>query len=291
MKNSNGKRNVYGLLFAFIPIMFLVTFCFIPMFRSFILSFNAGKGVNLEWGGFTNYKRLFSDPVLIKAIKNTFTYLIIQVPIMTVLALVFAAMLNDKELKGKAIYRTCLFLPCVTSLVAASVLFKSLFGNRGFINTLLSSFNLIDSPIPWLIDPFWAKFVIIVVMLWRWTGYDMIFYLAGMQNIDSSIYEAAKLDGASLFQQFFRITIPILKPIILLTTIMSTSGTLQLFDEVATLTAGGPNNATLTISQYIYNLSFKFAPNFPYAATVSYVILILVAILTFIQFRVTREKN
>lgn len=242
-------------------------------------------------GGLTNYKRLFSDPVLIKAIKNTFTYLIIQVPIMTVLALVFAAMLNDKELKGKAIYRTCLFLPCVTSLVAASVLFKSLFGNRGFINTLLSSFNLIDSPIPWLIDPFWAKFVIIVVMLWRWTGYDMIFYLAGMQNIDSSIYEAAKLDGASLFQQFFRITIPILKPIILLTTIMSTSGTLQLFDEVATLTAGGPNNATLTISQYIYNLSFKFAPNFPYAATVSYVILILVAILTFIQFRVTREKN
>lgn len=291
MKNSNGKRNVYGLLFAFIPIMFLVTFCFIPMFSSFILSFNTGKGVNLKWGGLTNYKRLFSDPVLIKAIKNTFTYLIIQVPIMTVLALVFAALLNDKELKGKAIYRTCLFLPCVTSLVAASVLFKSLFGNRGFINTLLSSFNLIDSPIPWLIDPFWAKFVIIVVMLWRWTGYDMIFYLAGMQNIDSSIYEAAKLDGASLFQQFFRITIPILKPIILLTTIMSTSGTLQLFDEVATLTAGGPNNATLTISQYIYNLSFKFAPNFPYAATVSYVILILVAILTFIQFRVTREKN
>lgn len=291
MKNSNKKRNVYGLLFAAVPIILLVSFCFVPMFRSFLLSFKSGKGVNLAWGGLTNYKRLFSDRVLIKAIKNTFTYLIIQVPIMTVLALLFAALLNDKDLKGKAIYRTCLFLPCVTSLVSASVLFKSLFGNRGFINTLLQGLNIIDSPIPWLINPFWAKFVIIVVMLWRWTGYDMIFYLAGMQNIDASIYEAAKLDGASWVQSFFKITIPILKPIILLTTIMSTNGTLQLFDEVATLTAGGPNNATLTISQYIYNLSFKFAPNFPYSATVSYVILVMVAILTVIQFRVTREKE
>lgn len=290
MKNSR-RNNQYGIMFIVIPCLFIAVLCFYPMIQSLILSFKSGKGTNLKFGGIINYKRLFSDPVFITSVKNTFIFLIVQVPLMTVLALILSALLNDSTLKGKGFYRTCLFLPCVTSLVATGVLFKSLFSSSGFFNTILLNINVINEPIGWLVDPFWAKVVIITVMTWRWTGYDMIFFLAAMQNIDPSIYEASRLDGATPIQQFVRITIPMIKPILLLTTIMSTNGTLQLFDEVSTLTQGGPNNATMTISKYIYDLSFKYAPNFPYAATVSYVILILVALLTVVQFRVTREKH
>ena len=119
----------------------------------------------------------------------------------------------------------------------------------------------------------------------------MIFYLSALQNIDRSIYEAAQIDGASSFQQFFKITIPLLKPIILFTSIISTIGTLQLFDEVMNITSGGPGNATLSISQYIYNLSFEYTPDFGYAATVSYVIVIFIIILSIFQFRVAGDKE
>jgi lactose/L-arabinose transport system permease protein len=140
-------------------------------------------------------------------------------------------------------------------------------------------------------SPFWAKLTIIIAITWRWTGYNMIFYLAGLQNIDPEIYEAAEIDGASPLKKFFNITLPLLKPIILFTTITSTSGTLQLFDEVMNITGGGPGNASTTISQYIYNLSFKYTPNFGYAAAVSYTILAMIVILSLIQFKVAGDNK
>jgi lactose/L-arabinose transport system permease protein len=150
--------------------------------------------------------------------------------------------------------------------------------------------GIIGDPIPWMTDPFWAKVMIIIAITWRWTGYNMIFYLSAMQNIDKSIYEAAKIEGVSPAKQFFFITVPLLKPVILFTSIMSTIGTLQIFDEVMNMTQGGPANETLTLSMYIYNLSFKFVPNFGYAATVSYVIVFFAAILAFLQFKIAKDK-
>lgn len=284
-------QNRIGWSFIILPVALIVLFSFYPMIKAFITSLQAGMGMNLEFVGLENYTRLFSDPVFIEAVKNTFIYLIIQVPVMIILALFIAVMLNNKNLRFKGLFRTAIFLPCVTSLVAYSVLFKSLFATEGLFNQLLMSINLIEAPIMWLTDPFWAKVTIIIAITWRWTGYNMIFYLAGLQNIDPSIYEAAELDGASGFTRFFKITAPLLKPIILFTTILSTNGTLQLFDEVVNITAGGPANATITISQYIYNLCFKYTPDFGYAAAVSYVIVIIVAILSFIQFKVGGDKN
>jgi lactose/L-arabinose transport system permease protein len=218
-------------------------------------------------------------------------YLIIQVPIMIILALFISVLLNDKALKFKGFFRTAIFLPCVTSLVAYSVTFKYLFGQDGIVNIMLMKLALISEPVQWLTDPFWAKITIIAAITWRWTGYNMIFYLSALQNVDQSIYEAAKIDGASPIQTFFKITVPMLKPIILFTSITSTIGTLQLFDEVMNITAGGPGNATMTISQYIYNLSFKYTPDFGYAATVSYAIVILIVIFSIIQFKVAGDKN
>ena len=151
--------------------------------------------------------------------------------------------------------------------------------------------HLVSEPIQWLTNPIAAKVLIIIAITWRWTGYNMVFYLSGLQNIEYSVYEAAKIDGASPVQTFFKITAPLLKPTILLTAIMSTNGTLQLFDESVNLTDGGPANASITMSHYIYNMSFKYVPNFGYAAAMSFFILILVAILAFIQMKVGDKRD
>lgn len=289
MKKS--RKDIFGWALITLAALIIIIFALVPIVKALMLSTQSGKGVVTEFVGLGNYKRVFSDPTFITAVINTFLFLIIQVPIMIILALIISKILNNPNIKYRGLFRTALFLPCVTSLVAYSVVFKSMFAADGMINEILLFFNIIQQPIQWLLNPFWAKITIIIAITWRWTGYNMIFYLAGLQNIDASIYEAAKLDGASSFTEFFKITVPMLKPIILLTTITSTIGTLQLFDEVVNITAGGPGNATLTISQYIYNLSFKFTPNFGYAATVSYMILFIVIVLSFIQFKVAGDKN
>lgn len=285
------KYDMVGWGFTLLSIIIIISFVFYPMIQAFITSLRSGMGNNMKFVGIENYKRLFTDTIFQKAVINTLIYLVVQVPIMILLALFISVLLNDKALKGKGFFRTAIFLPCVTSLVAYSVIFKSLFSNDGLMNKILLSMHLINSPIQWITDPLWAKVTIIIAITWRWTGYNMIFYLAGLQNIDPSMYEAAKIDGAPPVKQFFYITVPLLKPIILFTTITSTIGTLQLFDEVMNITEGGPGNATVTISQYIYNLSFKYSPNFGYAAAVSYTIVFMIVILSLVQFKVAGDDK
>jgi len=289
----NSKLNRKAWLFIIPSVVLIAVFVFYPMIQAFFTSLQSGMANNLEFAGLANYKRLFNDSTFKKALFNTILYLVIQVPIMIILALVISSMLNDKKLKGRGFFRTAIFLPCVTSLVAYSIIFKSLFANDGFINAVLMNLNIISQPITWIADKFYARVLIIIAITWRWTGYNMVFYLSGMQGIDDSIYEAAAIDGATGFQKFKSITLPLLKPIILFTTINSTIGTLQLFDEVYNITSGkgGPANATITISHYIYNLLFRYQPNFGYAAAVSYVIVILIMILSFIQMKVGDDKE
>ncbi len=281
-----------GWLFSSPALALLTLFLLYPILSSLWMSFQIGKGMNLSFGGFANINRLTQDPVFLHALTNTLTFLIIQVPIMITLALLLAVSLNDSKLWGRSLFRTALFLPCVTSLVAYSVLFKSMFAVDGVINGFLQTLHIISQPIPWLSDAFWAKVLIILAITWRWTGYNMIFFLASLQNIDPSIYEAARIDGIPRWAQFVKITLPALKPVILFTTVTSTIGTLQLFDEVNNITSlGGPSDSTLTLSLYIYYLSFRFVPSFGYAATVSYVIVVLVMILSFLQFLFARDRR
>ncbi len=272
-------------------LVLLGIFMVYPILWSLWMSFQVGRGMNFSFGGLANITRLTQDPVFIRALTNTLLFLAVQVPIMLVLALFFANALNDTKLWGRGFFRTAIFLPCVTSLVAYSVIFKSIFALDGIANQTLIFLHLIENPINWLSDPFWARVVVITAITWRWTGYNMIFYLAAMQNIDRSIYEAAKIDGVPAWARFWYITVPLLKPVILFTSVISTIGTLQLFDEVNLLTMGGPSDATLTLSLYIYNLSFKFMPSFGYAATVSYVIVVLVGLLSLIQFMVAKDRR
>jgi lactose/L-arabinose transport system permease protein len=281
-----------GWLFVSPALVLLGIFMLYPILWSLWMSFQTGRGMNFSFGGLANIKRLAQDPIFLRALSNTMIFLAVQVPIMIVLALLFAVALNNARLKGRSFFRTAIFLPCVTSLVVYSILFKSMFAVDGVINDTLRALYVIDKPIPWLADPAWAKVVIILAITWRWTGYNMIFYLAALQNIDRSIYENARIDGIPAWARFWHLTVPMLKPVILFTTIVSTIGTLQLFDEVNNITTGGgPADGTLTLSLYIYNLSFRFMPSFGYAATISYVIVILVAILSWIQFRFARDRD
>ena len=282
------RHNLVGWLFLSVGVILICWTSFYPMIQAFILSMKNGLGVNLKFAGFSNYARILKDPTFKGTLFNTFFYLIIQVPIMLTLALILASILNNKDLKFKGLWRTCIFLPCATSLVSYSMIFRSLFANDGFVNTVLRGLGM--SPVMWFANAWTARFVIIIALIWRWTGYNMVFYLSGLQNIDYSVYEAARIDGASAKQTLFKITIPLLKPTILLTTITSTNGTLQLFDESLNLTNGGPGKSTMTMSHYIYNTSFVQSPNFGYAAAMSIVILVMVTILAVIQMKVGDER-
>lgn len=283
------RREIVGWTFLLPATLLICWMSFWPMIQAFVISLQTGRGAVLRFCGLNNYIRIFNDAVFRQTLLNTFIYLIIQVPVMLLLALIMASVLNSPTLKFKGLFRTAIFLPCATSLVSYSMIFRSIFANDGFINAVLRNIGL--SPVMWFSSGWTARLVIIIALIWRWTGYNMVFFLAGLQNIDMSVYEAARIDGCSPVQSFFKITLPLLKPTILLTAIMSTNGTLQLFDESLNLTNGGPGRDTMTMSHYIYNSSFVQTPNFGYAASMSIMVLLMVAILAFIQMKIGDERD
>lgn len=285
------RLNLTGWVFLMPAALLIVLVSFVPMIQAFILSLQTGRGARLTFADplWYNYQRLFSDEIFKQTLGNTFIYLIIQVPIMLALAMILANLLNNPRLKAKAFWRTAIFLPCAVSLVSYSLVFRTMFATDGFVNDVLGGLGI--APVNWLGEPDTARFVLILGLLWRWTGFNMIFFLAGLQNIDRSTLEAARMDGANALQTFWRVTVPQLRPIIVLTAIMSTNGTLQLFDESWNLTKGGPAYATMSMSHYLYEVSFQRNPNFGYGAALSYVILILVAVLAFIQLKVGDKRG
>ena len=288
-KMSLEKRhNLTGWAFLIPAALLIFIFCFYPMVQALILSFSKKGTGGSTFVGLANYQRILKDKTFQQCLFNTVFYFIIQVPVMLVLALGLAQLLNNPKIKGKGIFRTLIFLPCATSLVSYSMIFKSLFAQDGLVNNVITAIGF--SRIDWFQNAWAARWVIILALIWRWTGYNMVFYLAGLQNIDYSVYEASYIDGATPFQQFLKITVPLLKPTILLTAIMSTSGTLQLFDESVNLTAGGPGKSTMTLAHYIYNISFVETPKFNYAAALSVFILVSVAILSAIQMKVGDKR-
>lgn len=289
-----GKQRAAGWMYLAPATILIFIMSFWPIIQAVITSFKTGSSANMQWANplTYNYTRMFQDAVFKSSIGNTFLYLIIEVPIMLVLAILLAQLLNNKHLKFKGLFRTCVFLPCATSLVSYALIFKSLFATQGLINTILVKLGILENNFNFLGTGWSAKIIIIVALIWRWTGYNMVFFLAGLQNIEYSVYEAAKIDGASGWRTFWSITVPLLKPTIVMTTIMSINGTLQLFDESVNLTKGGPANATITMSHYIYNGSFgEGVANFGYASAMSVIVFIMVAILAFINLKVGDKRD
>lgn len=292
--NLLAKQSVSGWIFLTPATLLIAVMSFWPMIQAFITSLKTGSSASMKWADplFNNYVRMFQDKAFLNSIGNTLLYLVIQVPIMLILAILLAQLLNNKDLKFKGFFRTCVFLPCATSLVSYALIFKSLFATEGLINTLLVNLGILSESYNFLGNTVSAKAVIIIALVWRWTGYNMVFYLAGLQNIEYSVYEAAKIDGANGWKTFWGITVPLLKPTIVMTFIMSINGTLQLFDESVNLTNGGPANSTITMSHYIYNITFgKGVANFGYATAMSFLVFIMVGILAFINMKVGDTRD
>lgn len=289
-----AKQQRAGWIFLLPATILIFVMSFYPMIQAFINSFKTGPSSRMVWSEpiFKNYIRMFQDKIFITTLGNTYLYLIVQVPIMLILAILLAQLLNNKDLKCRGLFRTMVFLPCATSLVSYSLIFKSLFAKEGLINMLLMKLGLISQNINFIGETNTARMVIILALIWRWTGYNMVFYLAGLQNIEYSVYEAAKIDGANGWKTFWHITVPLLRPTIIMTFIMSINGTLQLFDESMNLTSGGPANSTMTMSHYIYDNSFgQGVGNFGYSSAMAFLVFIMVAILAFINLKVGDKRD
>lgn len=277
------KKNIIPWLFIAPALIFILCFSIYPLIETIYLSFMTTKRGDIVFAGLQNFKRLLSDQYFYTSLKNSLIYLIIQVPIMTLLAILLAMALHNGITKLKGLFRTIYFIPFIVESVAYSLIFVLLFQERGVINFLLSIINI--SPVMWLTQTWPARFLIMLIMTWRWTGYNMIIILAGLQGIPNDYYEAATIDGANAFHKFVNITIPMLKPVILFSTILSTIGTLNLFTEPYLLTNGGPNNSTISLGLYIYRQAFQ-SINLTYAATISVAILVIVGVLSRLQMKV-----
>ena len=299
----NRKKKRFGLLarqqaagWAFLTPATLLIFImsFWPMVQAFIMSLKKGPAANMVWQEplFRNYTRILQDKTFLTSMGNTFLYLIIEVPIMLVLAILLAQILNNKDLKFRGLFRTMVFMPCAVSLVSYALIFKSLFATQGLVNEFLTHLHIISENVNWLGQTGTARAVIIMGLIWRWTGYNMVFYLPGLQNIEYSVYEAAKIDGANGWKSFWNITVPLLRPVIVMTFIMSINGTLQLFDESVNLTNGGPSNTTITMSHYIWNQSLGVGvAKFGYASAMAFVVFIMVGVLAFINLKVGDSRD
>ena len=252
-----------------------------PIVESILLSLQNTRVNPWRFQPAMNWARLFHDSAFQLALKNTLLILIVQVPLMLALATVLALALNSKQLRARGIFRFAFFAPVVVGEVAYSAVFRLLFsGEYGAVNASLTSFGL---PTPdWLNQSGPAMATVIIAVTWRWTGYNAIIILAGLQNIPPELYEVAEVDGAPRWRQHLLITLPLLKPVLLFALVLSIIGTMQLFAEPYLITRGGPGNATETLGTYLYRQGFT-AMNFGYASAVAYSIALMALVFSVLQ--------
>ncbi len=282
------KQSVYKKMWAYIFISpFFISYAIFglyPLGLSLYLSFADWKGVGpIKLVGVNNFVRLFADQVFWQSILNGIILFLLYVPIMLFLALALAVVLNSGRVKGFQFFRTLIFLPFITNMAAAGFAFRILLTkNNGLINIALGFLHL--PPVPWLETVWAARISLSLLIIWAWLGYNMVIMLAGLQTIPHDLTEAAMVDGASRVQAFFRITIPLMRPVILFCAVTSTIGSFGLFAEVQSLTGGGPANATITPLIRIFNVAFR-SLSMGYASAMAYTFFAIIFILTLLQMR------
>ncbi|EHK56104.1 carbohydrate ABC transporter permease [Allomesorhizobium alhagi] len=280
-------RTAYAFLTPYLLVF--LTFWIWPIANSFWLSFLNTRSANWTFNPRMTWGRLLVDPAFANALWNTLLILVIQVPVMIALATVLAVLLNSPILKARGLFRFAFFAPVVVGEVAYAAMFRLLFNEFGIINKMLVAAGL--TSIPWLSDPNAAMAVIIIALTWRWAGYNAIIILAGLQSIPEDVYEAATLDGVSKVRQFFYITLPLLKPVIILCVVISVIGTMQLFSEPFLITnRGGPGQATETLGLFLYRQGFG-AFNFGYASAVAYTITALAIAISLLNLWLGKERE
>lgn len=283
-------RKITPYLFIGPSLFFLTVFLFLPVIVAFIISltnwdiYTMNDFSKIKFVGIRNYFIVFKDPIFWKALFNTFYFVVIGVPLSIFISLISALLLNEPLVKFKNFFRTGYFTPVVTTLVAVAVVWKWLYNyDYGLINYFFKLLGI--TPVNWLNDPRYAMLAIIFMAVWKNFGYNMVIFLAGLQTIPESLYEAAKIDGADNFQCFLYITLPSLKPTTVFVVITTMIGYFQLFAEPYVMTEGGPLNSTLSIVQYMYNHSFKFL-NFGIGASVSYILFLIILCVSVLQIKI-----
>ncbi len=285
-KFKQSDRNGYWFVLPYV--IFFLAFVAYPLCFSIILIFHRWNIVMpMEWVGLKNFERLLHDPLFLKSITNTLTFLLIHIPLQILIALVFALLLNTK-VKLRGFFRALFFLPVVVSGVAVTILWQQLYSyDYGVLNALLHAVGL--PSIPWLIDSAWAMPSIAIMATWKNVGIYIVLFLVGLQNIPGELYEAANLDGATPSKQFWRITLPMLNPTVILIVVLSTIGGFSLFIEPYVLTGGGPMQSTLSGMLYIYNQAFYFN-HMGYAATLGFVFALVILLVVVIQRKVIETE-
>ncbi|QCC49043.1 carbohydrate ABC transporter permease [Halobellus limi] len=315
-RQSVGERmptpgeGVVGYVFLLPAFLLFGLFLAFPIVYTFYLSFFRFEGVgdetllwidtgffsyrltsiaDLSFVGLQNYTRMFTDTLFHQAMFNTTFILVVQVPLMVALALLFAVALDASFVKLRGVFRTVLALPVSANLVAYSTVFLLMMQDAGLINYVLTSLGL--PAIPWLTSSFWSRMTIVGAVTWRWTGYNMIILLAGLQNIPQQLYEAAEIDGANRIEKFRYVTVPQLRPVLLFVFVTSTIGTFKLFSEPVIINGGGaPLDSTITIVQYIYQTAF-IDFRLGYASALTYVLIGIVSVFSAIQLNVGGESD
>lgn len=284
------RENIWPYIFISPFFILFAIFGLFPYLYAFILSFVQWDGISpMEWVGLANYQRLLTDDIWWKALYNS-VWLMIVTMLNLVIALVLAFILNSGLVRFKEVYRTAYFTPIVASSVAVAMVFSTLYGHRyGTLNYFLGWFGI--ERINWLQSALWIKPAIATVVIWRYFGWNTVIYLAGLQSIPTDLYEAARVDGARWRDIFFHITIPLLRPVITFTVILSIIGGLQLFEEPLMLAGGtqstspgGPDRAGLVVMVLLRSTAFQYV-QFGYAATMSVALFAIIVVFSYFYNR------
>jgi len=285
--------------YLFISPFFLLfaVFGLYPLLFSLYLSFAKWDGLTEQtWVGLANFENMLHDEIFFKALWNTFAIGLMYIPPMFIGAFVFAVLLNTSWLRLRALFRAAFFLPVVTPMVVVAIVFVLLYGQEmGLFNYVIKRVDALLpwldlEPIPWLTSERWSKPAIAVLLVWRWTGYNMVLMLAGLQGISEEYYEAARIEGAGPLARMRHITLPLMRPIFLFCSIMSLIGTVYMFDEVFVLTAGGPGVSSTNFGLYLFNVSFTDF-KFGYASSMAYTVALFVFVTSLCILRLRRSDG
>ncbi|AFZ66746.1 carbohydrate ABC transporter permease [Deinococcus peraridilitoris] len=295
---SSTREALLSYAFLAPALLLLAVFTFYPMLYGAYLGFTEyngqrfGNGLPPRWVGLENFHKLSQDTLFWTGLKNSLKYLLV-VPILQIASLA-AAVLVNRSLPGISFFRGAYYVPVVTSISLAAVMWEWVFNRDGTLNWLLTALHLVDpkQTFGWLDNPATAFYAILLVTFWRGFGYYMVLYLAGLQSIPAELEEAARLDGATRLQVFWRVTVPMMKPTILLCSLLSTIAAIRALEEVLVLTGGGPLNSTYTALMYVYSKAFQ-GFNFDYglASAAGLVVALVALILSIINFRFFRDAG
>lgn len=277
-------------LFVLPAVIFLGLTSFLPILQAIYLSFTDYDLIgNPKFIGWQNYDKLWRDRLFWQTLGNTLTYLIFAVPSLVVLSLALAILVNQK-IRTIKFFRAIYYFPVVVSVVVAGIAWKWVYAQNGILNYFLSIVSSQNINIPWLTDPRTAIFAVISVVVWRGVGYYMVIYLAGLQSIPQDLYEAAAIDGSDGWQKHFDITIPLMRPYIILVSVISSISAMKIFEEVYIMSQGGPANATKTIVYHLYDKGFT-SLEMGYASAIGVFLFLVIFIISILTFKFANPVN